>query len=61
MKSGASKSDIDDKISKRITIIESLDSLIKESIYYRTHSDNFNSEKIAICSWHDSNKKTKIL
>lgn len=61
MKNGESKSDIDDKIAKRIMIIESLDSIIKESIYYRTHSENFTSDKIIMCSLYDLDKKTKIL
>jgi hypothetical protein len=50
------------KIAKRIHIISNLEQIIKESIYYRTHAEDFNlSSKISICSLEDKDTKKKIL
>lgn len=51
-----------DKISKRLDLISSIEAIVKESIYYRTHSPNFKSEeKHVIFNIKDRKSKKKIL
>lgn len=62
MTNGEIDLDTDLKIAKRIYIISNLEQIIKESIYYRTHAEDFNiANKINICSLEDKDTKKKIL
>lgn len=58
MKSG----DQNNNLSRRIEIISNLEYLLKESIYYRTHSTYFDpNQKFTIGSIHSKESKSKIL
>jgi hypothetical protein len=48
------------KLAKRIDIISSMDHILKESIYYRTHSQYFIEENKTVIANinHRNNKKT---
>jgi hypothetical protein len=48
------------RIINRIFILSNLEDIIKESVYYRTHSGNFTEEKIAILSINYPENKVKI-
>lgn len=51
-----------ESIVKRIGIISNMEYILKESIYYRTHSLEFKSGKaFDICSLDKKINKTKIL
>lgn len=62
MLNGQNDKNTSDKIAKRIDIINNLDFLLKESIYYRTHSTHFVEEnKITIANINQKNNKKNIL
>lgn len=51
-----------ESILKRMSIINNIDYILKESIYYRTHSSQLKSTKaFVICSLAKKDNKTKIL
>lgn len=50
------------KISKRIFLAAYLQDIIKESVYYRTHSTNFSSnEKYVIGNVNEKESKKKLI
>lgn len=50
-----------DRILKRSYILSNLEKIIEESVYYRTHSENFGKEKIIIGSIDNKEIITQIL
>ena len=53
---------VDDKIRRRIFIIENLEKFISESVYYRNNSLDINcSDPITIGNIEESSMKTRIL
>jgi len=54
-------SDVEDRILKRIFIVSKLEKIIEESVYYRTHSENFSKQKIIIGTIKDTSNSIKIL
>lgn len=50
-----------DRMSKRSFILSNLEKIIEESVYYRTHSENFQKEKIIIGSASGQEIVCKIL
>lgn len=62
MKSGEKILDKEDRINNRIFILSNLDHIIKESVYYRTYSDEINAlNKVATASIYQSDIKVRIL
>lgn len=61
MKNGLSEYNSEDRISKRLFILNNLENLIRESVYYRTHSDVFTSPKIEIGNIQNEEIRAKIL
>lgn len=54
--------DQNSNLARRIDLISSLEYLLKESIYYRTHSNYFDdSQKIVVASINSKENKTQIL
>ena len=54
--------DKEDRINNRIFILSNLDHIIKESVYYRTYSDEINAlNKVAAASIYQSDIKVRIL
>lgn len=50
------------RLSNRIWILQNLDSILKESIYYRTHSEEFESyNKIVVGKIDCKELKKKII
>jgi len=49
------------RIINRMFILSNLEDIIRESVYYRTHSDNFSEEKIATLSINYLENRAKIL
>lgn len=54
-------SDADIKIKKRIHLIANMEKIIRESVYYRTHSDEFKNNKIEFNILNQSNIQKKII
>lgn len=52
---------IEKRISKRIYIFSNIQDIIEESVYYRTHSDNFHYPKISILNIKENDCKVKII
>lgn len=52
---------IEERISKRIYLFSNLEDIIEESVYYRTHSDNFCYPKISILDIKNDDCKVKII
>ena len=62
MKSGEKILNKEDRINNRIFILSNLDHIIKESVYYRTYSDEINAlNKVATASIYQSDIKVRIL
>lgn len=62
MVTSMSKIDKSLSISKRIFILNNLEHIIKESVYYRTNSENYIEEnKLTIGNIHQSKIKKTIL
>lgn len=61
MKNGLSEYDSEDRISKRLFILNNLENLIRESVYYRTHSEVFVNPKIEIGNIQNKEIRAKIL
>lgn len=61
MTSGESNLAKESRIINRMFILSNLEDIIRESVYYRTHSGNFTEEKIATLSINESENKAKIL
>jgi len=62
MKSGEKILNKEDRINNRIFILSNLDHIIKESVYYRTYSDEINAlNKVAAASIYQSDIKVRIL
>lgn len=61
MKNGLSEYNSEDRISKRLFILTNLENLIRESVYYRTHSEAFVSTKIEIGNIQNKEIRAKIL
>jgi len=53
--------DSDIKIKKRIHLIANIENIIKESVYYRTHSSEFKNDRIEIKILNQSNIQKKII
>jgi hypothetical protein len=60
MKNGESKLTKDQRIINRTFILNHLDDIIKESVYYRTNADNISEEVVAKINIY-SDTKVKIL
>ena len=52
---------IEERISKRIYLFSNIEDIIEESVYYRTHSDNFRYPKISILNIKENDCKVKII
>jgi len=52
---------IEQRISKRIYLFSNLEDIIQESVYYRTHSDNFRCPKISILNIEQDDCRVKII
>lgn len=50
----------DERLLKRFTAIKNIEYYIEESVYYRTHSDQFIEDKKKIL-WNSKNQSGKIL
>ncbi len=63
MKNGLSQYDSENRISKRLFILDNLEYLIGESVYYRTHSEVFMNStiKIEIGNIQNEELRAKIL
>lgn len=61
MTSGENNLTKESRIINRMFILSNLEDIIKESVYYRTHSGNFAEEKIATLSINYAESKAKIL
>jgi hypothetical protein len=49
-------------LKKRSFIVSEIEDIIKTSVYYRNHSDNFDDEsKIVVAKFDDTDSKKKIL
>ena len=55
------KNSIEQRISKRIYLFSNLEDIIDESVYYRTHSDNFRYQKISIINIKHNDCRVKII
>lgn len=61
MTSGESNLSKESRIINRMFILSNLEDIIRESVYYRTHSGNFTEEKVATLSINYAENKVKIL
>lgn len=54
--------ELEQRIKRRTHILDNLEYLISESVYYRTNSNLMNDEnKIVICNINNKENKKKIL
>ena len=61
MTNGESNLTKESRIINRMFILSNLEDIIRESVYYRTHSGNFTEEKIATLSITEPENKAKRL
>ena len=61
MKNGLSEFSPEERIAKRVYILNAIEDLIRESVYYRTHSEVFVNPRIEIGNIENSELRIKIL
>jgi hypothetical protein len=61
MKNGLSEFSPEERIAKRVYILNNIEDLIRESVYYRTHSEIFVNPKIEIGNIENSELRVNIL
>jgi hypothetical protein len=52
---------LDNPLITRLVALKNLELYIEESIYYRTHTSEFKSDKIVVWTYGQDSRKTKVL